>query len=133
MGRSIGAVVAAFVLWTVLWLALSAGIQVALPELVAPGQPVTHMGVLLGYLVWSVVISALSGWVCAAVKAERPMKTVWVLALILLAVGVGVEASAWSLTPVWYHLVFLTLLLPATVWGGGLRTRRTAPLTVASQ
>ena len=133
MGRSTGAVVAAFVLWTVLWLALSAGVQVALPELVAAGQPVTHTGVLLGYLVGSVAISALSGYVCAAVKAERPMKTVWIFALILLAVGVGVEASAWSLTPVWYHLVFLTLLVPATVWGGGLRTRRTDPVTVVAQ
>ncbi|HUF75356.1 MAG TPA: hypothetical protein VMM35_03720 [Longimicrobiales bacterium] len=133
MGRSIGAVVAAFLLWTVLWLAFGAGAQVLMPELVAAGQPVTHTGVLLAYLVWSVLISALAGYVCAAVKRERPLKTVWIFALILLFVGIGVEASAWALTPVWYHLVFLTLLVPAAVWGGGVRTRTADPVTVAAQ
>jgi hypothetical protein len=133
MGRSIGAVVAGFVLWTALWLAFGVGLQAAMPARVAPGQPVTHAGVLLAYLIWSVAISALSGYVCAAVKGERPMKTVWVFALILLAVGIGFEASAWALTPVWYHLVFLTFLVPATVWGGGVRARSSDPLTAAAQ
>jgi hypothetical protein len=29
--------------------------------------------------------------------------------------------SAWQLTPVWYHLVFLALLVPAVLYGGRLR------------
>jgi hypothetical protein len=133
MGRSIGAVVAGFLLWTVLWLGFGLVVRAMLPGAMAPGQPVTSTGMLLGYIVWSVLISAAAGYVCAAVRGPRPMKAVWVLALILLAVGLAVEVGGWALTPVWYHLVFLTLLVPATVWGGGVRARRADPLTVAAQ
>jgi hypothetical protein len=40
---------------------------------------------------------------------------------VLLLMGIGFEVSAWQLTPVWYHLVFLVLLVPAVLYGGRLR------------
>jgi hypothetical protein len=52
------------------------------------------------------------------------MRTVWVFAVIQLVVGIGFEVSYWAMTPVWYHLVFLALLVPATVWGGALKAER---------
>jgi hypothetical protein len=52
------------------------------------------------------------------------MPAVWGLAVLQLLLGIGIEASAWSMTPVWYHVVFLALLVPATVYGGRLRVRR---------
>ena len=84
MGRAIGGVVAAFVLWTALWLGFNAAAQAALPEIIDPEQPLTHAGVLLGYIAYSVVISAAAGFVCAAIRKESPMKTVWVFAGIQL-------------------------------------------------
>jgi hypothetical protein len=131
MGRAIGAVVVAFLLWTVLWLGFAAAMQAALPDLIDPAGPVTDTGVLLAYVACSVVISALAGYVCAAVGGAPAMGTVRVFALVLLGVGIGVEVSAWALTPVWYHLVFLALLVPATMWGGRLRERRADSAAVA--
>jgi len=124
MGRAIGGVVAAFLLWTVLWLGFTAAAQAAFPDVIDPEQPLTHTGALLAYVAYSVVISAIAGFVCAAVRGARSMRTVWVFALIQLAVGIGFEVSYWEMTPVWYHLVFLALVVPATVWGGALRARR---------
>lgn len=121
MRRSIAGIAAGFLLWTALWLGFNAITQAALPDLVRPDRPLTHSGVLLGYIAYSVLISALAGYVCAAVKRDAPMKTVWAFALVQLLVGIGFEASYWSMTPVWYHLVFLALIVPATVWGGSLR------------
>jgi hypothetical protein len=120
MGRAIGAVVAGFALWSVLWLGAGAGIGAAFPDAVQAGEPVTSAAVLLSYTV-------LSGFVCAAVRGATPMKSVWALALVLLAVGMAVEIGGWALTPVWYHLVFLALLVPATVWGGSLKSGSVAP------
>ena len=133
MGRAIAAVVAGFLLWSVLWLGFGAAMGAAMPEAAAPGQPVTSSGVLLAFVVYSVLISAASGWVCASIKGSSPMASVWILALALLVVGLAVEIAGWALTPVWYHLLFLTLLVPATVWGGGVRTRSKDPLAVAAQ
>ena len=121
MGRAIGGVVVGYALWSVLWLGLNAGAQAALPDVIDPLQPLTHVGVLAFFVVASVAISIGSGYVCSAVRGSPSMKSVQVLAGALLVTGIGVEVSYWSMTPVWYHLAFLALLVPGTLWGGSLR------------
>jgi hypothetical protein len=122
MGRAIGAVITAFLLWTVLWLGFTSGAQAVFPDIIDPERPLTHNGALIAYVAYSVVISALAGYTCAAIRKGEAMRTVWVFAIIQLLVGIGFEISYWSMTPVWYHLVFLALVVPATVWGGALKT-----------
>lgn len=120
-GRNVLAVVAGVVLWSVLWVS---GAQVAAmmyPELLVPGEPVAHTGVLLGYIVFSVVLSVLAGYATATLASGNRMRPVAIVAGVLLVMGIGFEASAWQLTPVWYHLVFLLLLVPAVLYGGRLR------------
>ena len=120
-GRNVLAVIAGVVLWSVLWIG---GAQVAAmmyPAVLAPGQPVTHTGALLGYIAFSVVLSVLAGYATAAAATGHRMRSVRIVAGVLLLMGIGFEASAWQLTPVWYHLVFLVLLVPAVLYGGRLR------------
>ena len=82
------------------------------------------MGVLLSYIAYSVLISIVAGFVCGSIRKKSPMKTVWVYAVLLLVTGIAIEVASWELTPVWYHLVFLALIVPATVWGGVLQVGR---------
>lgn len=125
-GRSAGraglAVVAGAVVWATLWLT-GTRIVTSVGGL-DPNAPLTVPGILVGYILYSVVLSLLAGWVAALVRGESPMTAVWVLAGIQLAMGIAAEASYWALTPVWYHVVFLALIVPATVYGGMLRARR---------
>ncbi len=123
MGRAIVAVIVAFVLWTILWLGFNAAAQAAFPEILDPTQPLTHVGALIAFIVYAAVISVVAGYVCAAVRRDPAMKTVWVFAAIQLLVGIGVEVGYWDMMPVWYHITFLALLVPATVAGGRLETR----------
>ena len=53
-----------------------------------------------------------------------------VLAVLLLATGVGVQAAAWNLMPVWYHLVILGLLVPGCLLGARLKGTPTGSRTV---
>jgi hypothetical protein len=46
------------------------------------------------------------------------------LGLILLGVGMFVQAQYWYLMPLWYHLAFLLLLVPACMIGSRLRRAR---------
>lgn len=118
--RGILAVVAGAVLWAVLWVGGTAAAGAAL-GLVA-GEPVTDTATLLGYIAYSVVLSLLAGYVTAAVAGGADAMTpVWWLAGVQLLLGIFFEVSAWSMTPVWYHLVFLALLVPSIVLGGRLR------------
>ena len=120
VGLAIGAGAA---VWAVLWIGGTTGGQAALPELMTPGQRVTHVGVLLGLIGYSVPLSILAGFVTAAAAAEGARVAVWLLAALQLTLGVIAELSYWALLPVWYHLVFLSLVVPATLYGGVLRRR----------
>jgi hypothetical protein len=125
-GRAILAVLAGAVVWAVLWVGGTKVVQMAVPTALPVGQPVTDSGVLVGLIIYSVVLSILAGYVTARVAASAATPAVRGLAILQLLLGVGIEASAWSLTPVWYHVVFLLLLVPATLYGGRLAVRRGA-------
>lgn len=118
-GRDIGAVGAGAVLWAVLWIGGTAAAAGAFPGALPSGAPVTATAPLAGLVLYSVILSVAAGYTAAAVgRGMRPVR--W-LAGVQLVLGIAIEAAAWSLTPVWYHLVFLLLLVPMTVWGGRLR------------
>ena len=123
-GRAVLAVIAGAAVWAALWVGGTQAAQAAFPSMLTAGQPVTHAGALLGLILYSLPLSMLAGYVTAAVAARNPMPAVWALAILQLVLGVIAEVSAWSMTPVWYHVVFLALLVPATVYGGLLRVRR---------
>lgn len=120
-GRVALGVIAGAVLWAVLWVGGTGAARAAMPELLDPAQRLDHVGALLGFIAYSVVLSVAAGYVAAAVAKVSPMRAVWILAVLQLLVGIGVEASYWNFMPVWYHLVFLALLIPATVFGGRLK------------
>ena len=129
-GRVVVGVLAGAVVWAVLWVGGTAGAQAAFPELLDPTQRLEHVGALLGFIGYSVVLSILAGYVAATMAgvADRAtgMRAAWILAGLQLALGVFFEVSSWDLLPVWYHLVFLALIVPATVYGGRLRATRPA-------
>jgi len=120
-GRVALGAIAGVVLWSVLWLGGNAVAVSATPDLIATGERVDHLGVLLGYLGWSMILSVLAGYVTAALAGTGAMRTVWILAFVLLAMGIFFEMSSWDLTPTWYHVVFLALLVPMTVLGGRMK------------
>jgi hypothetical protein len=126
-GRALVAVVAGAAAWAALWIGGTQAAQAALPEILPRNQPVTHLGVLLGLILYSVPLSMLAGYVTATVMRKDPMPVVRALAVLQLTLGIIAEVSAWGLTPVWYHLVFLALVVPATLYGGMLRVRHRPP------
>lgn len=121
-GRIAAGVVAGAVVWAGLWVVGTLAAQSAMPDLLTAGERLEDVGPLLGYIGYSVVLSVLAGFLAALVAGRGvAMKAVWILAFLQLALGIFFETSAWNLTPVWYHLVFLALIVPATVLGGRLK------------
>jgi hypothetical protein len=131
LGRAILAVIAGAAVWAALWIGGTRAAQAAFPSVLAEGQRITNMGALLGLILYSVPLSILAGYITATVMGKDPMPSVWALAVLQLIFGIIAEVSAWSLAPVWYHVVFLALVVPATVYGGKLRRRRQEPLYAA--
>lgn len=128
MVRLIIAVVVGFIFWTVLFLGNNALISTAFPQFFNRDGSTDSNGMLVLILVLSVVFSLLSGWVAGRIAQVRAMGAGIVLGLLLLAVGIFVQMQYWHLMPLWYHLSFLILLLPATVMGARLTKPKPALL-----
>ena len=132
MGRTIGAVVAGVVLWGLLWNALNFGLMGL--GLVTAGEPITGIGLLLGLIAYSAALSVLAGWVAAAIKgAPEAMTAVKALAATNLLIGIVTEVMYWELMPVWYHMVFLLLVVPMTLQGGRLKGAGASGATGATE
>ena len=116
------ATIAGAVFWAVLWVGGTMAAGAVWPTHIASDRSVSDAGALALYIAYSVVLSVGAGYVAARVGGgANGARAVAILAGVQLLLGIGVEVSSWSLTPVWYHLVFLALLVPATLYGGRLR------------
>jgi hypothetical protein len=118
--RIVGAVVAGAAAWAVLWILGNKVGQSSFPHLLAANQPVTATRALLGMMAYSVILSVLAGFITVRLAGRHGNTALWTLAVLQLAFGIFAEVSYWQLAPVWYHLVFLALIVPTTVWGGRL-------------
>ena len=131
MGRAIAAVTVGALFWAVFWNLGTLIARMVFPGIIDPQLPITHTGALVAFVLYSAVLSVLAGYMTAAVRGATPMGSVWVLACIQLVLGIAFEAAFWHMTPLWYHLVFLALIVPATVWGGRLCVKRTGVVDAA--
>ena len=120
MTKVIAGFVVGFIVWSILWFGSDALI-VSFPTL-APSRDyaVIPTNYLLLKLVSSVIFSTIAGLIAAWISGET-MKAPLILGVMLLIVGLMVQISQWKPIPVWYHILFLILLLPMAVLGGKLR------------
>ncbi len=132
MVRLILGVIVGFVAWSILWvggdevLAMISpgwyGIQkLAFEKAAFNSTPFdADPMILITHLVRSVVTSLIAGYL-AAIVANENRRSPLILGMILLIVGILVQATVWNLVPIWYNLAFLILLIPVTIAGGKLR------------
>jgi hypothetical protein len=135
MIRIILGVVAGFIAWSILWLGSDQLLislsrdwygnhQYAFQNAMVNQTPFTpDTTILLLHLLRAVIISILAGFL-AAIVARENRRTPMILGVLLLLFGIAVQALAWSYLPIWYHVIFLALLIPMTILGG--RLKRTA-------
>lgn len=117
MKRHIFAVITGFAVWSILWLASQSIVQAMMPQVFASDGSISHTGVLLTFWLLSVLFSVIAGFLTAQVAQQNVMKPAWVLGGIQLLIGIMVQSMAWDLVPVWYHLLFLVMLLPGILLG----------------
>lgn len=122
--RTVLAVVAGFVVWTLIYLGANQLVLAVLSDRFAEDGSTRDPFALLIVLLASIVASLAAGWTSAAVGRERGTTAVWILAVINLAVGIFVQSQVWAAIPLWYHLAFLALLVPMIVLGGRLQSAR---------
>jgi hypothetical protein len=112
------AVVLGYLVWTIIWLGANQFLFADAAAKVESGQALNDMGALFSQLALSVVCSICSGLMLRAMATGN--RKAWVvLSGLLVATGISVQGSVWTLMPVWYHLAFLILLAPGVRVGSG--------------
>ncbi|HLM60125.1 MAG TPA: hypothetical protein VK308_04925 [Pyrinomonadaceae bacterium] len=132
MLRIILGVIAGFIVWSIVWVGMDSLLAVLSPgwfgknftefqNAVSHNEPFTPPVSVSVYLIFqSILCSLIAGFTAAAI-AKESRKTTPVLGILLLLTGIFVEAAHWNYFPIWYHVLFLLFLIPATVLGGRLR------------
>jgi hypothetical protein len=77
------------------------------------------------------VSSIASGAVIAWV-APKSTRTPWVFAIFVLAAFIPSHIQVWPLFPIWYHLTFLTTIVPLVILGWHLAKMRKPHVQVAA-
>ena len=128
MLRSIGAIVAGFLVTSVLALTADAVMIMLVPDMMRDGR-VNGPGILLIMLAYSGLSAVAGGYVSARLAPSRPMLHAMILGGIALALSILAPAMFWSAGPVWYHAAAVGLVLPSAWLGGTLaESRRTGAL-----
>ena len=134
MVRIILGVVVGFLVWAILWVGSDQVLinlfrswygahQHSFETAMLNGTPFTPDNtILMMHLVRSVIISIMAGFLAAFIANEN-RKAPMALGIVLLLFGLMVQIMAWNYLPVWYHTIFLLLLVPVTMIGGRLRSR----------
>jgi hypothetical protein len=121
MLRSILAVIAGSITWMVTALGMDLVMMTLLPHLYGAGGRVESVPLLLFSGFYSLLFSVLGGYVTALIARRSELQHVFILGVLQLVMGVVATIKMWDTAPVWYHIVFLTLLIPANLLGGQLR------------
>lgn len=133
MVRIILGVIVGFIVWSVLWLGSDQVLinlskdwygkhQYLFEAALGTGVPFTPDNtILIMHLVRSIIISLMSGFIAAFIAGEN-RKSPFALGILLFLFGLMIQIMAWNYLPIWYHAVFLLLLIPVTMIGGRLRS-----------
>ena len=132
MGRIVLGVIVGFVAWTIIWVGANEAIASLLPQWYGVHKLAFEKAVfnkipfeasssiLIFNIVRSMITSLLSGYLAVIVANESKWTTL-TLGLVLLVVGIYFEWTYWNQIPIWYHLIFLIMLIPMTIAGGKLK------------
>ena len=122
MLKQLLAVFTGFLLWSIGWLSFNITLQRV--GLLPPDQTqrIEDVRALSALLLASFTLSLLAGYVTAVIRQTTSDLPIFLLGLLLLAVGIFFQMQFWHLMPLWYHLSFLALLIPFCFLGARLRT-----------
>jgi len=132
MTRIVSGVVAGFVAWVFVWVGSEMTFSAIWPEWYGAHQraftaAIKNGGaffadstILLIHIVCASVVSVIAGFLAALVARENKRAPL-ILGLLLLALGLLKAVMSWPYVPIWYHVIFTTLLFPMAMAGGRLR------------
>jgi hypothetical protein len=132
MIRTVAGVIAGFIAWMIVWVGSERVLSAVWPafgvhqaEFQAAvehgGQFNADSTILLIHIVLAAVVSAIAGFLAAAMAGENKRAPL-VLGFLLLGLALLKAVMSWPYVPIWYHVIFTAILLPMAILGGKLKS-----------
>lgn len=128
MIRVIGSIVAGFVAWIVIASVLDRLLRLAWPAYAAALPTFAFTLPMMSARLCEGAVATLGAGYFGRWIARTPVWPAAVLGLLGLLLFLPEHYRLWHDFPVWYHLTFLGSLIPLSVLGAALVTRRPVPL-----
>lgn len=126
-------VVAGFIAWSILWIGSDQVLTNVSPAWYGAHQAATELAlanqesfaadssIMLIRLVISVIATVMSAFLAVMIAGEN-RRTPIALGILLLIVGIAFQVGVlWKVMPIWFHLIFLALLIPLSIVGGRIK------------
>lgn len=124
MLRSVLAILLGFVLIGALSIGTDAVIRSMYPAAFTPAGGTSDPAVLVGALIYVSIYAIAGCYLTARLAPSHPMRHAMILGVLGLLFSIAGTMSRWSLTPPWYNILGLVLVLPCAWIGGSLRERQ---------
>lgn len=133
MVKIILGVIAGFIAWSIIWVGSDEVLATSSPGWYGLHQDDAQLALLNGdafqadatimliRLGIAAAATVMSGFLAAVIAGEN-RRAPLALGVLLLVVGIAVQAMAWRVMPVWFHLIFLAMLVPLSIAGGRLKS-----------
>lgn len=128
----LGAIVGFFA-WVIVWVGSEKMLSTIWPEWFGAQQRAFQAAIenggqfapdtkfLLTQIVCAAIVSVISGFLAVMVAGENQC-TPLILGVLLLALGLLKAVLSWRYVPIWYHIIFMAILILMTIMGGKLKT-----------
>lgn len=125
-------IIVGFVVWSILWIGSDLFLAILSPNwygkilneyqaAVAQGEQYSMDSIILVIsLMRGIFFSIIAGFLGVLISKEKKT-TAFSIGILLLIVGITMHLFTWTYLPLWYHMLFLIMLIPMTILGGKLR------------
>src|SRR5262249_30734360 len=120
------AVIAGLVVWMLVATVANLAVRRLLPGYAAAEPTMQFTAAMMAARLLTGALASLAGGAAVALVSPRSLAAAWVAGLIALVVFVPEHLRLWHVFPVWYHLTFLSSLVPLYLFGAMLIRWRAA-------
>jgi hypothetical protein len=123
MKRWVASVLVGLVAWICVATAVNFVLRVSWPDYAAVEKSMIFtLDMQVARLLTGAFASLCAGFTAAAI-AKGSGTPVMALAVVLVLLFIPVHYALWDRFPIWYHLVFLASLIPATLFGAAWKVK----------
>ncbi|HLF18401.1 MAG TPA: hypothetical protein VI749_05845 [Candidatus Omnitrophota bacterium] len=103
--------------WSFLWFSLNKLLPWIFSGQFKPDGTTDHFVINLIIVLLSFDFSFIAGYINATITRAHKKRFAFIQGIIQLIIGIFIQRRYWGIVPLWFHVSFLSFIIPAVVAG----------------